>query len=109
MTVQTQAVLRALLDSEAELYGLEIVNLSGLAAGTIYPILQRLSVAGWVRARWEHDDEAHAEGRPARRYYALSPEGRTRAVHVLGGSSARRGSLARLLANPVAPRPLEGR
>ena len=71
MTLQTQAVLQAFLDADRELYGLEISQASGLAAGTIYPILQRLDVAGWVRSRWENDGDAHAERRPPRRYYQL--------------------------------------
>jgi DNA-binding PadR family transcriptional regulator len=81
---------------------LEISQLSGLAAGTIYPILQRLDAAGWVRSRWEADTAAHAQRRPPRRYYQLSPEDRTRAVHALAGAARPRGTLARLLALPPA-------
>ncbi len=52
MTVAVQAVLGSLLQQpDAERYGLEIVNASGVEAGTIYPILQRLRDAGWVRDR----------------------------------------------------------
>ena len=64
MTVPTQAVLGALLGAEDEVFGLEIVRTSGLGAGTIYPILQRLQAAGWVTARWEPADDAHDRGPP---------------------------------------------
>jgi PadR family transcriptional regulator, regulatory protein PadR len=69
MTVQTRMVLRALLrEPDGEVYGLQIVEASGLPPGTIYPILSRLESAGWVESRWEEADQ-HAIGRPRRRYY----------------------------------------
>ena len=101
MTIQTQAVLGALLAADGEVYGLQLIRASGLAAGTIYPILQRLLAIGWVVARWEHVDDAHAEGRPPRRYYELSPEGATRAYNALNAAQ-RRGNLSRLV-NLVDP------
>jgi PadR family transcriptional regulator, regulatory protein PadR len=100
MTLQTQAVLAVLMAAEDEVYGLEIIRTSGLAPGTIYPLLQRLRAARWVVARWESDDDAAAENRPARRYYTLSPQGRARAVHALAAAGTRRSTLARLLALP---------
>jgi PadR family transcriptional regulator, regulatory protein PadR len=83
MTPQTTAVLAVLLeaDPEGELYGLEILAGARLQAGTIYPILTRLAAAGWVSGRWEDTDAAVADGRPPRRYYRLTVEGRARAVH----------------------------
>lgn len=98
MTVAVQAVLGALLQQpDAELYGLEIVKASGLEPGTIYPILQRLRAVGWVRDRWEDPGPAHTAGRPPRRYYRLTLEGRARAVHALQHGRDRSG-LGRLLA-----------
>ena len=44
----------------------------GVTEGTIYPLLSRLRVAGLIRARLEES----ASG-PARKYYALTDEGRT--------------------------------
>ncbi len=100
MTVGVLAVLGALLDRpDTELYGLEIVRASGLEPGTIYPILQRLRGAGWVSDRWEDPEPAHTEGRPPRRYYRLTAEGRARAVHALQHGRDRSG-LSRLLAPP---------
>jgi PadR family transcriptional regulator PadR len=100
MTVGVQAVLGALLQQpDTELYGLEIVKASGLEPGTIYPILQRLRGAGWVKDRWEDPEPAHDEGRPPRRYYKLTMEGHARAIHSLQRGRDRSG-LSRLLAPP---------
>jgi DNA-binding PadR family transcriptional regulator len=76
MTLQTQLVLRALLDEPAQQrYGLELCDLVGLPSGTIYPILARLERVGWVDSAWE-DPAAHEQaGRPRRRFYRLTPDG----------------------------------
>jgi PadR family transcriptional regulator len=75
MTIPTQLVLRALLgDPATELYGVEIGTAAGLPSGTVHPILARLEGVGWLESRWEEIDP-RAEGRPARRYYRLTPDG----------------------------------
>jgi PadR family transcriptional regulator, regulatory protein PadR len=75
MTLQTQLILRALLEDPAhERYGLELSVASGLPSGTIHPILARLEKIGWLESHWEDIDPAR-EGRPRRRYYRLSPDG----------------------------------
>nr|WP_091090348.1 helix-turn-helix transcriptional regulator [Micromonospora nigra] len=90
MTLQVQLVLRALLhEPDRELYGLEIVDSTGLPPGTIYPIMSRLESAGWVESRWEVIDQ-HAEGRPRRRYYRLASNGVTEARTALAAAGARR-------------------
>ncbi len=96
MTPQTQAVLTVLVARET--WGFELSKESGLPAGTIYPILQRLTAAGWVTSRWEDVEPARAEGRPPRRYHSLTTEGRARAVHALAEGAQRRAGLSRLLA-----------
>jgi PadR family transcriptional regulator PadR len=98
ITVTTARVLAALVtDAGADRYGLDLMRATGLASGTLYPILHRLQDAGWLVAHWEDIDPA-VENRPARRYYRLTPEGATEA----------RRSLAELHAQtavPDAPRP----
>jgi DNA-binding PadR family transcriptional regulator len=75
MTIPTQLVLRALLaDPAQEQYGVELGAAAGLPSGTIHPILARLEGVGWLTSRWEEIDP-RAEGRPARRYYHLTPDG----------------------------------
>jgi PadR family transcriptional regulator, regulatory protein PadR len=75
MTIPTQLVLRTLLaDPSKELYGVEIGQAAGLPSGTVHPILARLETVGWLTSRWE-DIDPRTEGRPARRYYRLTPAG----------------------------------
>jgi DNA-binding PadR family transcriptional regulator len=79
MTLQTQLVLRAMLDKPAsEYYGLQLCEETGLPGGTVYPILARLEQAGWVVSNWEDPAEHIPEGRPRRRYYRLADEGAAR-------------------------------
>jgi len=74
-------ILNALADRER--YGYELVKalvaIPGLAVteGTLYPLLSRLRVQGLVTARLEESSEG-----PARKYYALTSEGR-RAMTVM--------------------------
>ena len=56
-------------------YGFEVMSLTGLSAGTVYPILRRFEAALYVSSRKEDDAKAHAEGRPARRFHEITPEG----------------------------------
>jgi len=87
MTLQTQLVLRALLeDPTKERYGLALCEMVGLPSGTIYPILARLEQLRWLESSWE-DAELHvAEGRPRRRYYRLTQHGAEQARHALASS-----------------------
>jgi DNA-binding PadR family transcriptional regulator len=82
MSLQTLRVLEAFLESPAEqLAGADIQKRTGLASGTLYPILLRLEGAGWFVSRWETIDPA-AAGRPRRRLYRLTPNGLARASAV---------------------------
>jgi PadR family transcriptional regulator PadR len=84
MTLQVQLVLGALLlDPGCERYGLQVCEVTGLASGTIYPIMARLEQLGWVESYWEDPARHIAEGRPRRRYYRLTGEGAGQARQVL--------------------------
>src|SRR4051812_41946309 len=75
LTTGVAQVLAAFLaEPAAPRYGLELMRATAQPSGTLYPILTRLQGAGWVVAQWEDIDPA-AEGRPARRYYRLTPDG----------------------------------
>ncbi|MFG1925295.1 PadR family transcriptional regulator [Cryptosporangium sp. NPDC048952] len=75
MTTGVAKVLAAFLDDpNSDRYGLDLMRATGHPSGTLYPILLRLQKAGWVTATWE-DVDPSAAGRPARRYYRLTPEG----------------------------------
>src|SRR5262245_8604551 len=56
-------------------YGLGIVRQLGLGSGTVTQILFRLQQWGWIEDHWEDEDEAHADGRPPRRFYRLTGAG----------------------------------
>jgi PadR family transcriptional regulator PadR len=56
-------------------YGFDIMEATGQASGSVYPVLSRLERDGLVRARWESEAAARREGRPARKYYELTAPG----------------------------------
>jgi PadR family transcriptional regulator, regulatory protein PadR len=79
ISLQTLRVLESFLQNPAEeLAGADVRKRSGLASGTLYPILLRLEAAGWFVSRWELIDPP-AEGRPRRRLYRLTSGGLARA------------------------------
>jgi PadR family transcriptional regulator PadR len=70
---QTAAVLAALArDTQAWRYGYELLKEVGLEAGTLYPILMRLSERGLLEASWESDPPV---GRPPRHLYRITGAG----------------------------------
>jgi DNA-binding PadR family transcriptional regulator len=75
MSMTTLSVLTAIRDGVE--YGFDILDTTGLESGTVYPILSRLENEGLVRSSWEDAAAAHASGRPARRYYTITPAGKT--------------------------------
>jgi DNA-binding PadR family transcriptional regulator len=58
-------------------FGFDIMDATGLTSGTVYPTLDRLEHQGFLKSRWEDEEAAHAEGRPARRYFHLTAAGAT--------------------------------
>jgi DNA-binding PadR family transcriptional regulator len=77
-------------------YGLSVMDATGLPSGTVYPALRRLEKAGLIRSSWESQRIADAEQRPARKYYRLTQGGRDR----LEVAQKRYPLLAGLLAGP---------
>jgi PadR family transcriptional regulator PadR len=67
-------VLQAL--AQGYRFGFDIMHVTGLPSGTIYPALRRLEALELVTSDWERDQKARREGRPRRRYYELTPAGR---------------------------------
>jgi PadR family transcriptional regulator, regulatory protein PadR len=91
MSFQTLRVLEAFLENPGdELSGADVHKRSGVASGTLYPILLRLESAGWFVSRWESIDPAVA-GRPRRRFYRLTPSGLEYATEVFASFTFRRG------------------
>jgi PadR family transcriptional regulator PadR len=57
-------------------FGFDIMDVTGLPSGTIYPALRRLEALELVSSDWEKDLKARKEGRPRRRYYEITATGR---------------------------------
>jgi len=77
-------VLDVLLAADGhELHGWAIMKTTNRAGPTVYKILERLSEAGLVVARWEELDPT--ANRPRRRFYRLTPNGVIRAQEILAG------------------------
>lgn len=56
-------------------YGFDVIGITGLPSGTVYPALRRLEEARFVRSRWESEKAAHRENRPPRKYYQVLAAG----------------------------------
>jgi PadR family transcriptional regulator len=57
-------------------YGFDIMDITGLPSGTIYPALRRLENESLVRGDWEDSKVAIRQDRPPRRYYKLTRQGK---------------------------------
>ena len=99
VTYPTAAVLCALAHEHA--YGFEIIDVTGLRAGTVYPILRRLESEGLVRSSWERASVAQAEGRPPRRNYRMTAAG----VRAADEAAGRYPALARMFGPPSGAKP----
>lgn len=56
-------------------YGFDIMAITGLASGTVYPALRRLEDAEYLVSRWEKQQLAQKEQRPPRKYYETTKAG----------------------------------
>jgi DNA-binding PadR family transcriptional regulator len=88
----TVAILLKALSLEYR-FGFEIMEVTGLPSGSIYPALRRLERDGFVESSWEAEEEALKGQRPARRYYTLTRSGR----EALHNAASRYPLLARLI------------
>ena len=71
----TVAVILQALDNGYQ-YGFDIMDVTGLPSGTVYPALRRLEDTGYVASKWERHAIAQASQRPPRKYYELTKEGK---------------------------------
>ena len=81
LTYPTAAVLISIRAGHR--YGFELMDVTGLPDGTVYPILRRLERRGVLEGAWEDEDLARAEQRPPRRYYRLTPVGEEAMAEVI--------------------------
>lgn len=91
-------VLQAVAQGRA--WGFAVMEATGLASGIVYPLLRRLEARGLVTSRWEEGEEPQTLGRPRRRYYEASREGRDLLARSIEHHLARR----RLLEGDIGER-----
>jgi len=90
------AILAALWSQK--LYGLEILRRLEsdsdliVSEGTVYPLLSRLKTLGLVRSEWVESDAGHP-----RKYYALTPAGKQRALDMSKTWASFSSSMSKLL------------
>ena len=73
LTQATALILQALATGRR--HGFQIMEVSGLPSGTVYPILRRLEGGLAVESEWEDAETASAAGRRTRRVYRLTESG----------------------------------
>lgn len=73
LTYSSAVILQAV--ANGYLYGFDIIDVTGLPGGTVYPALRRLEDAGYLISKWEKHHIAQAEQRPPRKYYELTRPG----------------------------------
>jgi len=71
LTYATTFILRTI--SQGRPYGFEIMDVTGLPSGTVYPALRRLEASGLVRGAW--DKRTNKGGGPPRRCYQITKAG----------------------------------
>lgn len=71
LSLASAIILRAIGDGHC--YGFEIMEVTGLPSGTIYPALRRLEENRLIRSQREPGNSA-AEG-PPRKYFRITAEG----------------------------------
>ena len=74
-------------------YGFNLMEMTGLPSGTVYPALRRLERDELIRSQWERQAIADAEQRPPRKYYKLTAAGKA----TLQGARKRYPLLERLI------------
>jgi DNA-binding PadR family transcriptional regulator len=92
-SAQTLSVLSALeADPAAWQHGYLLAKQTGLASGTLYPILIRLAERRLIEARWEDEQPS---GRPRRHLYRLTGDGLVAARAALAEAEAEAAVAAR--------------
>jgi DNA-binding PadR family transcriptional regulator len=72
ITPKMARVLKVFLeDPDQPRYGFELMKLTGMASGSLYPMLAKLEEAGWL-TRGRENIDPHTAGRPARMHYMIT-------------------------------------
>src|SRR4029450_7778737 len=86
LTYSTAVILQAIANGYR--YGFDVIDITGLPGGTVYPALRRLEGAGHLTSTWEKEGIARAEPRPPRKDYGATRPG--------GGGAGRPGTCSEL-------------
>jgi PadR family transcriptional regulator PadR len=73
LSYSAAAILQAVANGYQ--YGFDIMDMTGLPSGTVYPALRRLEDTDLVASKWEKHQIAQRELRPPRKYYELTKDG----------------------------------
>jgi DNA-binding PadR family transcriptional regulator len=73
LSYSATAILQAVANGYQ--YGFDIMDVTGLPSGTVYPALRRLEDSGHVESKWEKHEIAQKNLRPPRKYYEVTREG----------------------------------
>lgn len=84
-------IAAVLLSAECAQHGRALSAATGIPSGSLHPVLARMRTAGWLSDGWEDAALAHAEGRPPRRYYEVTTEGRVALAAMLAEAGGRFG------------------
>ena len=93
LSLAATAILQAL--AHGYQYGFDIMDVTGLPSGTVYPALRRLEKSGVIESRWEDEAAAHKDQRPPRKYYKLTGAGKAALSEAIGRYRRLEGTLAR--------------
>ena len=74
LTYSTAVILQAVANGYR--YGFDIIDVTGMPGGTVYPALRRLDESGCLTSEWEKPSISQSEPRPPRKYYELTRAGR---------------------------------
>lgn len=94
ITHATALILQALASGSR--HGFQIMEVTGLPSGTVYPVLRRLEREAAVDSEWEDAEAASAAGRRQRRVYGLTEAGQQLASR----ARERLANTQRVLADP---------
>jgi DNA-binding PadR family transcriptional regulator len=93
LSLSATAILQALAQGYG--YGFDIMDVTGLPSGTVYPALRRLEAAGFVESKWEDEAAARKDQRPARKYYKLTATGKAALAEAISRYRRLEGTLAK--------------
>lgn len=108
VTVNVAKVLRAFLeDPDEPRFGYDLMKTTGMSSGAMYPVLARLEIAEWITGSFE-DIDSKVAGRPARRFYRFTPEGKERGQMALAELHEQTRLTQPGLLGPLSLRPEKG-